>query len=101
MKIVNILNNDVKNLKGTSNKKCNCESWISHWEIFSETKANQCSVIGCSFEAEVGAHVIKCNSSDTNHYIVPICHGHNQTDDECFTVNKTLISANVKETCGL
>lgn len=101
MKIANILNKRVKNLKGTSDKDCNCESWFEHWEKSSGSKAKQCSVISCSHEAEVGAHVIRCDSSDESHYIVPMCHGHNQIEDECLTVNKQLVSANVQETCGL
>lgn len=99
MKVVEITKKEVKNLKGTSERNCDCKSWIEHWERFSESKAKHCSVIGCLHEAKVGAHVIKCNSTDKSHYIVPMCLGHNQNDKDCLTVDKELVSANKLETC--
>ncbi len=99
MNYVDITKKKVKNLKGTSEKKCNCKSWIAHWERSSESKAKQCSVVGCLHDAKVGAHVIKCDSSDKNHFIVPMCLGHNQEEDDCLTIDKELVSANIQETC--
>lgn len=101
MKIANILNNDVKNIKGTSDKTCKCGTWLKHWEKYSKKTAAECSIIGCKHDADVGAHVIKCSSTEDNHYIVPMCTGHNSIEDDCFTVNAVLISANVKNTCDI
>ena len=100
MNVVEITRKDVKNIKGTSDKKCNCKSWLAHWELHSESKANQCSVVGCVYEAKVGAHVILCDSSNKNHYIVPMCVNHNHIEDKCLTIDKELISANAQETCA-
>ncbi len=100
MKVVAILKTDVTNLKGTSDKKCHCDSWLSHWEKYSEMNSSKCSIVGCSYNAAVGAHVVKYNSLDKNHYIVPMCQGHNLSDDNFITVERQLISANVNETCG-
>ncbi len=100
MRPINILRTEVRNLNGTSDKKCRCDSWLEHWEIFSKSTAKKCSVIGCAQDAEVGAHVIKCNSTDKEHYIVPMCQGHNKSTENSITVEKELVSANVSETCG-
>lgn len=100
MNVVNILRTKVKNLKGTSDRKCQCDSWLAHWEKFSGNNSNQCAVVGCSHDAEVGAHVVKCDSPNGEHYIVPMCKGHNVAEDSSITVEKELINANVNKTCG-
>ena len=98
MKIKELLENqvDVKNIEGTSDKKCNkCGPWIKHWENISGRTAKKCSVIGCAETTNlVGGHVLKCESEDQSHYIVPLCGSHNQVDDKCFTIlSADLVSA--------
>ncbi len=100
MRLLEITTIKVKNIKGTSELKCKCDSWLQHWENFSSSNAKYCKVLKCTNEADVGAHVLKCNSDDGSHYIIPLCHSHNQIENDCFTVEKTIfISANISETC--
>ena len=89
----------VKNLNGTSANKCNCGSWLEHWEKFSEKKRGTCSKVGCAAKATVGAHVQKDGSTDEAWYIVPLCDGCNK-GVKSFEVETTLVSANVSKTCG-
>lgn len=92
---------EVKNINGTSDKNCNCSSWIKHWEKFTGNTANVCKKKGCTKTIVVGAHVIKCNSMDAKHYIIPFCHEHNQVKDICLEINKDtdLAPANKNLTC--
>jgi len=88
----------VKNLKGTSDKKCKCSSWLEHYKTFSEKDGKKCCC--CGKNADVGAHIQKNN--DSNSYIVPLCYACNKKD-EIFEINLSvndLVSANVKLTCG-
>jgi hypothetical protein len=89
----------VKNIHGTGHLTCNCESWFKHWENFSHQKADFCAAPGCGNKAEVGAHVVKVNSPDKNHYIIPLCDLCNRRA-ESFDTDAKLVSANVSETCG-
>lgn len=91
----------VKNLNYTSHKRCKCGSWIQHWHNFSGRVATQCKAKGCSNDATVGAHVIKVNSTDKYHYIIPFCHPHNKNDNTEIEINgkEYLVSANVSLTC--
>ena len=100
MKVVEITNTEVKNINDTGDLTCKCDSWLNHWEKFSSKKVSTCSALHCTNKVDVGAHVIKCNSNSKEHYIVPLCHHHNQLDNECFTISSaSLVSANVSETC--
>lgn len=89
----------VKNINGTSKNRCNCGSWLKHWENYSGTPAIFCSVFGCNSSATVGAHVQIANSFIDKWYIVPMCQLHNSLSGQ-LEVSGTLISANVNETCG-
>lgn len=68
----------VKNLNGTSQKRCNCGSWLRHWHNYCHQVATRCRASGCSNPAHVGAHVVKYDSPDQRHYIVPFCYAHNR-----------------------
>lgn len=61
----------VKNLIGTSDN--NSKDWKQYWELKTGVKFNLCSNILCNNKAEVGAHVIKVDSTDKSWYIVPFC----------------------------
>lgn len=90
---------EVKNLKGTSGKSCNCGSWLTHWENFSGEEALFCSALDCMNLAEVGAHIKLQGSNDT--FIVPLCQEHNSIQDEYFEIldDVILVSANTSLTC--
>ena len=91
----------VKNIKGTTTRKCNCGSWIEHWRNYSNQSATICRAKGCSRHDIVGAHVKKCNSNDNHEYIVPFCKFHNQQTD-CIEINDgtILTPANRAITCN-
>ncbi len=90
----------VFNVRGTSDLKCKCESWLSHWETFSKQKATKCCVANCFNPAEVGAHVRIHNHPAEIIYIAPMCHVHNQSVMGFgISPNITLVSANRRDTC--
>ena len=92
----------IKNINGTSDNICKCNSWISHWKKFSGQTTDYCQANGCVKTDLVGAHVQKGGgSTDQNWYIYPLCNAHNQSTGELDVSNSfILVSANVKETCG-
>jgi len=92
----------VKNLNGTSDNNCHCDSWLSHWENFTGINTKYCAVSGCLNLAEVGGHVQKDSSADKNWYILPLCKAcNNKTGDDLYVRDDVnLVSANVSETCG-
>ncbi|EGR5566937.1 hypothetical protein CES77_17880 [Vibrio cholerae] len=91
----------VRNINGTSDNKCECTSWLAHWEKFSGKKAGTCVEKTCTENAVVGAHVQKDSSTDKSWYIIPLCQSHNKKADEMELYGSpTLVSANVSQTCG-
>lgn len=91
----------VKNIKGTADNTCKCDSWLAHWEIYSGRKALLCVEKTCVKQAAVGAHVQKDSATDRAWYIIPLCDGHNKKADEMeLSGTPILVSANVNETCG-
>lgn len=72
----------VKNINGTSDNTYKCDSWLKHWEKFSNNTAFLCSVVGCLSHAKVGGHVIKVSGADSAWYIIPMCESHNQDNNE-------------------
>jgi len=94
----------VRNINGTSDNKCNCKSWITHWKLGTGKKGYiPCSVHGCGRTAEVGAHVLVTDGRSSWHWwIAPFCKGHNHksnTEEMFIRSNVELISANVQNTC--
>lgn len=91
----------VKNINGTSDNSCKCDSWLAHWEEFSGQTANLCVEKACTEKATVGAHVQKDSSTDRAWYIIPLCKTHNKATDEMKLYGSPeLVSANVSQTCG-
>ncbi len=93
----------VNNINGTSQNTCKCGSWLEHWKKFSgQSLPALCPEMKCYEKPEVGAHVQKDTSTDTNWYIVPFCKTHNGKKGESLDIsgNIILVSANVSETCG-
>ena len=90
----------VKNIIGTSGKKCKCRSWLIHWEKnCGRNIPSTCRVIICSEKKLVGAHVKKANSTDKNHYIVPLCISHSKSNEELDIVDGYLVSSDKSEIC--
>jgi hypothetical protein len=91
----------VKNINGTTGRKCKCGTWLQHWRNYSGQTATICRALGCSRSDIVGAHVQKDVAYDSNWYIVPLCNLHNQSKVSIELVaNTKLVSANISTTCG-
>ena len=92
----------LKNINGTSDNTCKCNSWLEHWKKFSGQAAEYCPAKDCLKKDLVGAHVQRGGgSADQNWYIYPLCNAHNQHTGELEVSDAfRLVSANVKETCG-
>ena len=91
----------VKNINGTSNNVCKCESWLAHWEAFSGQTAGFCAQETCTAVADVGAHVQKDDPTDRAWYIIPLCKEHNKATGVMeLSDSIELVSANVSQTCG-
>lgn len=91
----------VKNINGTSDNKCSCNSWLDHWKKFSGQSSEYCSEKSCLTKTDlIGAHVQKANSTDNSWYIIPFCKTHNASKTELEIMDsRVLVSANKKETC--
>ena len=94
----------VKNLKGTSDNKCKrCKSWIRHWRNHAKSIRSICCVLGCTNEAEVGAHVLIADRrTNQQWWIVPFCRKHNHyrnVGNMLIDVRTMLVSANVGLMC--
>lgn len=93
----------VSNINGTSNNSCNCDSWLNHWEKYSDQSIPTfCSENNCTNNPEVGAHVQSEETHDNNWYIIPLCKLHNNKQGGEIEINDAvkLVSANVSNTCG-
>lgn len=92
----------VKNINGTSDNNCSCGSWLEHWKKFSgQTLPQYCPESKCINKPEVGAHVQKDSSTDSNWYIIPLCKQCNAKKGAAIIVsdNIKLVSANKSATC--
>lgn len=93
----------MKNLNGTSEKACKCDSWLDHWQKYSQQQLPVfCAENKCMDPPEVGAHVQKDDPSDTSWYIVPLCRKHNAQRGASLEIDNSvnLAPANVSKTCG-
>jgi hypothetical protein len=89
----------LKNVTGTSQESCSCDSWLDHWERFSGQTATFCGEKSCINKDLVGAHVRKVDGT-TKVYIFPLCSQHNKESGILTCVNTyKLVSADKSETC--
>jgi hypothetical protein len=87
----------VRNIIGTSGRRCQCGSWLNHHYIETGSSQRICSIFGCGNEVSVGGHVEVVSSSDQGHYIVPLCHTCNaRLDDMELKRNVVAVSANTR-----
>jgi hypothetical protein len=90
----------VVNCSGTAHEKCSCGSWIQHWFNASHVKPTRCSSLGCFVRDVEGAHVRRYGSLDLTHYIVPLCHGCNVSDQKItLRDDAILVPARELDTC--
>jgi len=95
----------VKNINGTSDSTCKCDSWLTHWEKFNsagQKVPTYCPVETCYKKPEVGAHVQKDSTTDKSWYIIPLCNSCNAKTGQSLDVSNSIsfASANVSQTCG-
>ncbi|MCO6499261.1 MAG: hypothetical protein J5I47_02670 [Vicingus serpentipes] len=91
----------VKNISIESTEKCNCGSWLNHWNNFNNKPPVFCSEIRCTHMFHLfGAHVQKVED-DENWYIIPLCEKHGRSDEELVINNFVkFIPADINKTCG-
>ena len=88
-----------QNLKGTGDKKCNCDSWAHHYVRGGGNWPETCRRVGCTEKAAVGAHILV--SVLTGTWIAPLCNACNKIEGRFEIYSQTkLVSANVSKTCG-
>lgn len=92
----------IRNINGTSDLQCKCDSWLGHWIKHGGRKVpDLCPVRGCNHKPTVGAHIQKESLTDKNWYIIPLCHEHNMSKwDLDIYEGVYFASANQGETCG-
>lgn len=91
----------VRNVSGTSDKKCKCKSWLKHYTKFSDIIPSKCSAYRCTKYASVGAHVKATNIESEESWIVPLCYKCNlRKDDIKLVLASVLVNANKEHTCG-
>lgn len=74
-----------KNLKGTGGRTppAGYASWLDYYMKKNGLRVvPSCGRLYCGDKAEVGAHVKKVSPLDSSWYIVPLCSGCNQLEDE-------------------
>lgn len=92
----------LKNIKGTTKNTCSCYSWLDHWLKFTKEDSLPafCAEQSCTRDPEVGAHVIKVDSTDEDWYIVPLCKKHNKENEKFVLYSGIkLAPASVSKTC--
>ena len=90
---------EVKNIGGSGfydGPPSGCANWLDYWEKETGKKAHCCSVSDCwrsrvYGNTIVGGHVKKVNSLDNHYYIVPICVGCNNRNDEFYVDDSLLV----------
>jgi len=91
----------VKNINATRQNSCKCGSWLDHWvKISGGPLPEYCSEPRCMGKPELGAHVQKDSSTETNWYIIPVCVKHSVKAEFLEIVDATtFVSAHVNDTC--
>lgn len=94
----------VRNIGGTGQNSCGCDSWLDHYRRGSGISSGLtfCSIEGCYNAATVGAHVQISGSITRQWFIVPMCESHNRvtTSDLSIPNSTPRVSASVEKTCG-
>ena len=95
-------NMKIKNINGVVDEGCKCETWLDHWDRFSDQSPTYCPVEECMNHVEIGARVQIDSPTDGGWYIIPLCQKHNAKTGESLQVNDhvKMVSANIEQTCG-
>jgi hypothetical protein len=91
----------VKNINGRRQNSCRCGTWLDHWvRICGRPIPQHCAQARCLGKPELGAHVQKDSSTDTDWYIIPLCVKHSIKAESLEILDTTVfVSAHVSETC--
>ena len=92
----------IRNVHGTVEHACHCESWLDHWRTYSGQRALYCVVRGCVAKPEVGGHVQERGTSDENIYVIPLCRTCSEKSGQELEIFEgvNLVSINTSVTCG-
>jgi hypothetical protein len=92
----------VKNINGRRQNSCRCGTWLDHWvKICGRPLPPHCAEARCMGKPELGAHVQKDGSTDTDWYIIPLCVKHSIKAESLEIVDTTIfVSAHVSESCA-
>jgi len=92
----------VKNINGRRQNSCKCGTWLDHWaNICGRPLPRHCAAKTCLAKPELGAHVQRDSSTDSNWYIIPLCVKHSiQAASLEIADTTTFVSAHVSETCA-
>lgn len=97
------INCNWKNVAGTADKTCKCESWKRHWTRHSRLiMPRYCAFNDCRQHPTLGAHVHQPDLNKTV-WITPACESCNAIDpDEIITLKQysTVVNANPSDTCA-
>ena len=91
-----------KNINGRRQHSCKCGTWLDHWaKMCGQPLPLHCSQARCMGKPELGAHVQKDISTDTNWYIIPLCVKHSIRAEFLEIADTTIfVSAQVADTCA-
>ena len=91
-----------KNINGRRQNSCKCGTWLDHWaKMCGQPLPKHCSEARCMGKPELGAHVQKDSSTDTNWYIIPLCVKHSIKAEIIEVADVTIfVSAQVADTCA-
>jgi hypothetical protein len=78
---------------------CRHGSWLKHYYAETGSTRTMCSVLGCSNDVDVGAHIHNAHGLARNHHwIVLMCHQCNMSNDALrLKGDVKLISANTQQ----
>ena len=91
----------IQPLPGNKSSRCQCPSWMAHWEKCKGMKAIVCQEFHCKNQDVVAAHVIKPMFSTQKTYVIPLCREHRAHTHDVFQIKAKgfLINIEPEESC--
>lgn len=91
----------IRPLPGNKSSRCDCPSWMAHWEKCKGMKAIVCQELNCKNEEIVAAHVIKPMFSNRKTFVIPLCREHRAHHHGEFQIKAQgfLINIEPEESC--
>jgi hypothetical protein len=91
----------IQPLPGNKSSRCQCPSWMAHWEKCKGMKAIVCQEFHCKNQDVLAAHVIKPMYSVQKTFVIPLCREHRAHTHEVFQIKAKgfLINIEPEESC--